>query len=246
MQRTCLVLAAVLVAAPAPAAEKIVKETFGSGGRTRAYYLFVPDKARQDPAPPLIVLLHGSGRDGKSLVDKWAPLAKKEGVIIVGPDAFQRDGWRIPEDGPDFLHDLVELLRVQYSVDPGRVYLFGHSAGASHALVMAILESEYFAGIAIHAGALSSEQFAVIDRAKRKIPIAIWVGTDDNYFPLPLVRATRDAFNARGFSLVLNEMKGHTHWYYDEAPRINADAWTFLKGQRLAGEPRFEQYQFTR
>ena len=60
------------------------QETFGSGGRTRTYFLLVPEAAKTARSPPLLVLLHGSGRDGKSLVEKREPLAKKEG-IIVGP-----------------------------------------------------------------------------------------------------------------------------------------------------------------
>ena len=37
-------------------------------------------------------------------------------------------------------------------------------------------------------------------------------------------------------------MKGHDHWYYDLAPKINAEAWDFLKQQKLTEEPRYIQY----
>jgi hypothetical protein len=29
----------------------------------------------------VILLLHGSGHDGKSLIDPWLPLAKSEGIV---------------------------------------------------------------------------------------------------------------------------------------------------------------------
>lgn len=224
--------------------EKIVKESITSQGKKRAYYLFVPETVSAATPSPLIVLLHGSGRNGLSLVEKWKDLAKKEGIIVVGPDSLNSQSWRIPEDGPDFLRDLIESIKAKYPVNARRVYLFGHSAGAGQALWMSLLESEYFAATAIHAGALNREAYPLIENAKRKTPIAIFVGTNDALFPLSVVRATRDALNARGFASELTEIKGHTHWYYDRAPEINRDAWEFLKKHELAGDPRFEQHMF--
>ena len=50
--------------------------------------------------------------------------------------------------------------------------------------------------------------------------------------------------NRNGFNAQLVEMAGHDHWYYDLAPKINATAWTFLKEQKLADEPRYQKYTF--
>jgi poly(3-hydroxybutyrate) depolymerase len=233
--------AALLVSAAAGAADKMTKETFISGGKTRTYYLLVPEAAKKAKPAPLLVLLHGSGRDGKSLLEKWEPLAKKEGIILVGPDAISSDGWRVPQDGPEFLYDLISMLEQQLDVDPRRVYLFGHSAGAGHALVMAVLESQYLAAVAVHAGAMHESMFPYIERAQRQTPIAIWVGTNDALFPLKVVRATRDAFKAQGFEPELTEIPGHTHWYYDRAPEINKKVWTFLKQYSLTEEPKYER-----
>jgi poly(3-hydroxybutyrate) depolymerase len=227
--------------------QEITKELITAKGQTRAYYLFVPEKLDPKVRVPLVVLLHGSGRNGLSLAEKWKDLAKKEKIIVVGPDASESQGWRIPEDGPAFIYELVEALKAKYPVNSRRVYLFGHSAGAGQALYLSLLESEYFAATAVHAGALQGRQFIeMIERAKRKIPIAIWVGTNDNFFPLPAVRATRDALNAQGFNSELTEIKGHTHWYYDKAPEINRNAFEFLRKYELTGEPVYEEYQFNR
>lgn len=227
--------------------QEISKELITSKGKKRAYYLFVPEKLNPDVPSPLIVLLHGSGRNGNSLVEKWKDLAKKEKVIIVGPDALNSQVWNIPGDGPDFLYELVEALKATYRINPRRVYLFGHSAGAGQALYLSLLESEYFAATAVHAGALHGRQDSqLMERAKRKIPIAIFVGTNDSFFPLPVVRATRDALNAQGFNSELTEIKGHTHWYYDRAPEINRSAWEFLKKYELTGDPLYEEHQFNR
>ena len=245
--RTWALALALLCALPASAAEKekIEKLTFGSGGKTRTYYLFVPEKARAGSAP-ILILLHGSGRDGKSLVDPWQRLASKQGIILVAPDSSDKAGWRVPEDGPDMLYDLVELVRVQYDADPQRVYIFGHSAGAGMGMEMAVLESEYFAAAAVHAGVLDPVFYEYAEAAPRKTPLAIWVGTEDALFPLKAVRATRDGLNERGFNVKLTEIPRHTHYYYDTAPAINEEVWAFLAPNRLAGEPRYQRYQIAR
>ena len=248
--KLCLVfLSTVFIALTAypVSSQDISKELITSKGKARAYYLFVPDKPKLATPTALIVLLHGSGRNGLSLVEKWKDLAKKERIIVVGPDAIDSQGWQIPEDGPDFIHELVEALKARYPVNPRRVYLFGHSSGGIQALYLALLGSQYFAATAVHAGALSqSGESPYIERAKRKIPIAIFVGTNDNFFPLPLVRATRDALNAQGFKSELTEIQGHTHWYYDRAPEINRSAWEFLKRYELTADPVFEEHHFSR
>ncbi len=224
--------------------QKVRKETFESQGKKRTYYLLVPDSATAAHPAPMVLLLHGSGRNGLSLMDKWKDLGVKEGIILVAPDAFKSEGWYTPQDGPDSLHDLISELKTKYAIDSRRMYLFGHSAGASFALYMALFESEYFAAAAIHAGALRPGDGPTIAAAARKIPIHIAVGTVDPFFPLAAVRATRDALAQNGFPIQLVEMKGHDHWYYDLAPQINAEAWGFLKQQKLAEEPRYTQYNF--
>jgi poly(3-hydroxybutyrate) depolymerase len=224
--------------------QQVQKEVTQLGGRARAYYLFVPDKLTKEQPAPVLLLLHGSGRNGASLVDKWKDLAKKERIILVGPDAINTQVWTTPIDGPDFFHDLITELQTKYPIDPQRVYVWGHSAGACFALYMALYESEYFAAAAIHAGSLNSEDLAIVKRARRKIPIYIAVGTVDQFFPLAGVRATRDMLNSNGFDAQLTEMPGHDHWYYDLAPKINAAAWSFLKEQKLPAEPRYVKYSF--
>jgi poly(3-hydroxybutyrate) depolymerase len=241
----CILLIFFVVAAWSPTfAQEVQKEITNLGGKARAYYLFVPDKLTKDRPAPLLLLLHGSGRNGFSLVDKWKDLAKKEGIILVGPDAINSRGWNVPADGPDFLHELLSELKGKYPIDVRRMYVFGHSAGAGFALYMGLFESEYFAAVAIHAGGLRSDDNVIVERATRKIPIHIAVGTVDRLVPLEGVRATRDMLNSNGFNAQLIEMPGHDHWYYDLASKINITAWTFLKAQKLADEPRYVKHTF--
>ena len=229
--------------ASATAGDDITKELITSKGVTRAYYLYVPASVKAASPAPLIVLLHGSGRVGNSLVEKWKDLAKKEGFIIAGPDSTNTRGWRSPEDGPDYLRDLVEELKTKYPINPRRVYLFGHSAGASFALQICLMESQYFAATAIHAGYLGDDS-DLIDLAKRKVPISIQVGDRDPGLPVKAVRESRDALTAKGFLVELTELPNHDHWYYDLAPKINRAAWEFLKKYELDGDPIYRKFNF--
>lgn len=225
------------------AKDDITKELITSSGKTRAYYLYVPSTVKA--SAPLIVMLHGSNRTGVTLVEKWKDYAKKEGIILAGPDATNLRGWGSPQDGPDFLRDLVEDLKSKYPINPRRVYLFGHSAGASFALQMSLMESQYFAATAIHAGALTAEEGTdLIPLAKRKIPISIQVGDSDEFFPVKVVRATRDALKNAEIPVELVEIKDHDHWYYDKASTFNQTAWEFLKKYELQSDPLYQKYKW--
>ena len=234
----------LVVSASAFASDDITKELITSNGKTRAYYLYVPSTIKAGSPAPLVVMLHGSGRVGMSLVEKWKDLAKKEGFIIAGPDSLDTRSWNMPQDGPDFLRELVEELKTKYPINPRRVYLFGHSGGAIFALMTSLMESEYFAACAIHAGALPPSAYDLADSAKRKIPMFIQVGDSDRSFPVKVVRETRDLLNSKGFAVELTELPNHDHWYYDLAPKINRTAWDFLKSHQLEADPVYRKFNF--
>lgn len=227
------------------AKDDIMKELIKSNGQTRAYYLYVPSTLAANTQAPLIVTLHGSGRNGITLVEKWKDYAKKEGIILAGPDASNSQGWSAPQDGPDFLRDLVEELKTKHPINPRRVYLFGHSAGACFAIHMSLMESQYFAAAAIHAGALRSErEFELIEIPERKIPISIQVGDSDAFFPLKEVRATSNALQEAGFPVDMIEIKNHDHNYYGSAAKFNQTAWEFLKKHELPKDPVYQTYSW--
>ncbi|HSB07889.1 MAG TPA: dienelactone hydrolase family protein [Blastocatellia bacterium] len=227
--------------------DAITKETVLSGGKTRGYYLFIPDKLDETRRAPLIVMLHGSGRNGRILLDHWKDLANQEGIVLAGPDSQNPMAWRTPEDGPEFLRDVVEAVKGRAFINPRRVYLFGHSGGAVFGIAMSLFESEYFAAAAVSAGALEPDRVGSFGEvAQRKVPIAIFVGTQDRSFPLDLVRKTRDGLNAKGLNVQLTEIPGHDHNYYSRSTEINRSAWEFLKKVELASDPKYAAYDFKR
>jgi len=248
MKRTLLVLViAYLAFGPQGLAKnRVVKDSLSYEGRQITYYLFAPEELDKASPAPLVVTLHGCGRNGQSLVDSCKKLAVENKLIIVGPDSANRQGWMTPVDGPDAIAALVDYLTTQHNIDARRVYLFGHSAGASFALILSVLEPDYFAATAVHAGALSNAQslapFFFV--SERKVPVAIWVGDRDPFFPVPVVQGTCDVLKAGGVDVQLEVMKGHDHWYYQLGEKINEKAWEYLSPHRLPGDPTFRKHNF--
>jgi poly(3-hydroxybutyrate) depolymerase len=219
--------------------EMATKNTIEFAGNTRTFYTFVP---KAEGPLPLVLLLHGSGRNGQVMVDAWAALAAREHFIVAAPDAYDSSAWNIKTDAPDFLHAVVDRVEAKHAVDGNRIYLFGHSAGAEYALLLAILDSHSFAAVAVHAGALQPDNYRLFAYAGRRIPIAIWVGDQDLLFPVEQVTATIKEFESNGFPIELTIMPNHDHNYYVISDEVNGEAWEFLKKARLRQPEVVEQH----
>jgi poly(3-hydroxybutyrate) depolymerase len=244
MKTPLAALLACALAAPALAAPKISLENLSYKGETRPYALYVPADLPAGPVP-LLLTFHGSGRDGKSLVQKWTKLADQHKLIVAGLHSKDSQVWQIPVDGPDLQKALVEALRSRYPIDPRRIYLFGHSGGASFSLQLGLIESEYFAAVAVHAGAFREPaDFNLLTYVKRLIPFKIIVGDRDPFFSVASVEKTAEAFRKRGLPVDLELVKYHDHDYYGKAQKFNESAWAFLSGHKLESDPKFKEYAF--
>jgi len=185
---------------------------------------------------PVLVLLHGAGDQAENFAAAWKSKAKKNHITLIAPQ-LPRDATLEPHI-PKILPCLVDDARknvtpVNIALDPHRIYVFGYSMGGYLAYDAALLDSDYFAGAAIHAMGIADEYMSIVDQAKRKIPILISIGDHDQFVPLDQVRKTRDVLRKKGFSVDYKEIFNHTHNYYEMADTINDDVWRFLERQRL-------------
>lgn len=239
---TILIFALLTLGAAAFASGPGIESTrIDSKGGKRTYYYFIPQSAASSKAAPLLLLLHGSGHNGRLLLEHWKDVAEKEGIILVGPDAANPVSWSTKNDPPAFLRDVIDDISRKAPVDPQRVYVFGHSAGAKFGLIMAMAESRYFAAAAVHAGLIPPQVEHLIADAERKIPVAIWSGTQDRSVPFPEAKGTADALKADGFPVEFHSMEGHNHNYYAVSAEVNRAAWQFLKDKRNEN-PEFKPY----
>jgi predicted esterase len=127
--------------------------------------------------------------------------------------------------------------RAIHPIDDRRIYLFGHSAGAQFALALVLLDSDYYAAAAIHAGTLPPGIMPALSLPHRRMPVAIWVGDRDPNFPADAVRETKRVMDANGYDVRLSVVAQHDHDYYAVSGTVNASAWAFLKQYQLPASP---------
>ncbi|HEV7714996.1 MAG TPA: PHB depolymerase family esterase [Steroidobacteraceae bacterium] len=239
---TLLAVAAciTLTSPAAQCATGVQKVIFESGGLRRAYYVFVPASVAPGTPAPVLVLLHGSGGTGSEITRYWTELARAQGLMLLAPNSKDGIYWRLKEDSPGFIRDAVESVAAAHPLDRRRVYLFGQSGGAVYALTLGMLESEYFAAVAVHAGSWREPaNYDVLKLAQRKIPVAIFVGDSDPFFSVKSVRETEDAMRGAGHPVSVTVLPRHQHSLTPVAPQVTAAAWQFLKDTALSGEPRY-------
>lgn len=234
-----MIAAGVLLAAlPAHSAQHEVSEhTFRVDGLRRTFYSYSPAE-RAAATRPLLVVLHGSYGKANAMVELWTDLAQTHGFIVAAPVARQPAAWQIRADGPQFMHALIDEIARLHPIDRRRIYLFGHSGGAVYALTLSMLESDYFAATAVHAGAWRQpNEFIAVPHARRAIPVAIFVGDRDEYFTLQDVRKTHQALQTAGHPSNLTIIPGHTHDYSRAAEEINRAAWQWMKVYSASAAP---------
>lgn len=231
-------IAAMTLLAPLPVpATQVGKYGFEVAGLRRSFYLYSGASAA-DSAPPLLLLLHGSYGRANEMAERWVGLARANGFIVVAPVAREREAWQIRADGPLFIHALVDEVERLHPIDRRRLYLFGHSGGAVYALTLSMLESDYFAATAVHAGAWRGpNEFIAVPYAKRAIPVALFVGDRDEYFTLQDVRKTHEALRTAGHPSTLTIIPGHAHNYAQVADEVNLSVWNWLKVYSSSAAP---------
>lgn len=154
-----------------------IEGTLVQEGIERTWHAELPTAHSQQPTA-LVVVLHGAGSEGPRYLDVqgWGELARREGIIVVAPDAVAndparparfRDNPRIWNSGKPrpgevraqldesaFLQLISdELRRRELAIDPARRYLVGHSNGA--ALTWKLLAEEpekWAAGVTVAGG----------------------------------------------------------------------------------------------
>ena len=213
--------------------DKVERLTIPFGNQLRTYYCLIPTGATADPLP-VVLLLHGSGTNGQQMTAIWADIAAHGNFIIAAPDSLNPQMWNSDVDGAAFLHAVVADVAVRHPVDMHRVYLFGHSGGAVYGLGIALIDSEYFAAVGAHAGALTPENATLFRYARRKIPVGLWVGDEDNRVSVDAVNATREAFTAHGFPVRATVIPFATHVFEGAAAeKVAREAWEFFQPLQL-------------
>ncbi len=170
--------------APLPA--KSVPDESSTQGRLfvgRAGYLFAgylpAAYVEKQGKHPLLLFLHGACADEK--LDKFEhvgplPYAKKHPefpFVVVCPATS--GAWSVPK-----LTALLAEVQLNYGIDPGHVYVTGHSNGGNATWMLACAYPERFAAIAPISGSWYPGEAA---RKLRRLPVWIFHGEFDDVIP---------------------------------------------------------------
>jgi polyhydroxybutyrate depolymerase len=159
----------------------------------RSFILYVPTSYTPDDPMPLVVLLHGRTASAVSQVysSNMNAVAEREGFIALYPDAIDTE-WSYGrgiaayggnmEDDEQFLHNLLDDIAQDVSVDNQRVYVAGLSNGGFMTQRLACTIQERFAAFASVAATApyGIEQFC---EGEDPAPILMIHGRDDRIVP---------------------------------------------------------------
>ena len=176
---------------------------------------------------PVIVLFHGSGRTGESMVDMWRETAEREGLVLVAPDFEGVDGWDRSLPDPNHLLAVLDDAVGTYAIDAARVAFFGHSRGGMAAQLLANRLDGPWRAVAVHAGTVPAEAMRPVAEGP---PIRHYLGALDQTFPYDEAVAAGRGIAGRGHAYDLVRMERRTHWLYDRGEDIAYVAWRWLDG----------------
>jgi len=177
---------------PVPRDYERVEAHLNHDGISHLYVLFVPACYRKDVPMPLMVSLHSHGCtniDWTIESNKWYERVNPDRFLLVHP-LGERGGWnsRSVSSGRDdlgFLIALVKQISAEYSVDRGRVWVYGTSNGAMMANKCAALAPDVFTAAATICGTLSEPLQAQL-KPSRPVSLLAFHNMDDKVVPYSL------------------------------------------------------------
>jgi polyhydroxybutyrate depolymerase len=150
----------------------------------RPFTLHVP-RGYAGTASPLLVALHGYGGDPAELASSLSlvPASDAHGFLLAlpsgTPDADGRRFWNATDaccnftgkavDDSAYLSQVITTVAQRYSVDPGKVFVIGHSNGGFMALRLACDHADQVAAVVSVAGAQNADASA----CRPSLPVSV-------------------------------------------------------------------------
>ena len=188
-------------------------------GETIPYALFVP--SGYDPArpAPLLVSLHGAGRQYDWLMNYAGLLdqAEHHGYVVVTPLGYTRRGGygyrgdseqdrRAEQD----VMNVFDLVTGELAIDESRIYLWGHSMGGAGTYYLASRYPDVWAGLAAVAGGSMTADYVDAD-AIRHLPFLVIQGSEDRVVPAARARESVAKMRELGMQHLYIEIPGGDH-----------------------------------
>lgn len=201
-----------------------------------SYFLIKPADYNPKKTYPLVVALHGVSSRVYSAEELVKPEFRKAfPAFIMVPVAPARAFWATPENAsyqmkrnipyPDHLPQVMEGIKdisLEYTIDNERIYITGHSMGATGVIGALERYPDVFA-----AGIASAGSWNPNETKNLNDPLWIFHGNIDEYIPYEVGLNLGKELKKRGLSVNFNAIKGKGH---DIGPLVYSKQklWTWL------------------
>ena len=202
--------------------------------------IFKPDSLEEGGKYPLIVALHGYGRNPARALDNWKEAAEKIGAIVIAPQGTQQMSssafhWGELSDSVPVVVAAVEKAVQELPVDPDKVILTGFSQGGSLAYEAALSHPELFSGLipvaSRYTPAEGSAAGKITDKPGARLSkVFIMVGADDRATVLDTAKQAVKDFEAAGCKVQLATYEGVGHAYPENRVQEQVKALKFILG----------------
>jgi len=217
-----------------------------SNNNTVNYRLFVPENYNPKKKYPLVLFHHGGGSTGDDNRQQLEGACAREWILpevqaknpsfIVAPQ-FPGKGQKSVIDGTfsmtgyiQAIHEVLDSLEKEFSIDTSREYVTGLSFGGGCTWMSLVERPDRFAaGVPICSYLID---FPVEDHAKKIASLPLWVfhGDEDEVVPVEVSRSIVNALNDAGGDPKYTEYPGVNHYSWDLAYRDpELIAWLFAQ-----------------
>lgn len=192
-----------------------INKTMEARGEERAYAVYVPRHYDPSKAWPLIVFLHGAGERGddgllQTEVGLGSAIRRNAAwfpAIVVMPQCPEGVWW---DKAVEDIERAYELTRMEYNIDPGRMYLTGLSMGGYATWMYGAQTIDRWAALLPICGGGNAEDAPALAR----VPTWAFHGADDETVKPEESRKMVEAIKQAGGDIQYTELEdtGHNSW----------------------------------